>query len=692
MNIKVRIFFLLAYFICLTVLGFELTGSLEFMTGSFWFTSGFLLLLLLSFIDQPFFSKDANVFVNGVTGLVSLQVVPASNRGEMWLLFLAICLFLMVSSAILMLLRQKERMREPRWMLPLSKFIQIIGRPDCLFSAFLLWGVADAFGVQATRSATLFLFWAVIVITQLPSINKAIADALFSRRSMEAETHFGVVKSFTSPSVGTARVAYDASTSLVGRRVQLLRPKSEAVLGEAEILSDQSFPGERIVKIAITTGTKWRSVAETEGIMPLLRLMDSDSDGGASVGTVGSGSTIEKVITTVNSDSDLEEGHLLSVVLREGEVAYYQITAAQVKEEKMDAINSYNQIEVLASQLGKWTEQDKRFEPVAWTAPPGAPLRHVISTTDSNIVIPKDCVKVGVIPNSSFVIHVNLEDAITHNMAVIGVTGSGKTYLALELINAMYRSNKKILILDVTRQHYLFLAHLQPKALRSAGEVAAWLDDPSCPIGIHQFAAGGTLPSVTHQFVESAFNHIRDTVTLEVGRNEKARLCIVMEEAHSLIPEWNQADQGDSPHVNTTARVILQGRKYGIGTLVITQRTASVVKTVLNQCNTMFALQSFDQTGLDFLKNYMGNDYCTAITNLAPRHAILVGKASSSARPVLLRIDEYQPATILAPSMNPSESEVSVNIAVTEEALLTSPSASIAAGETNLPSLQDSGS
>jgi hypothetical protein len=103
----------------------------------------------------------------------------------------------------------------------------------------------------------------------------------------------------------------------------------------------------------------------------------------------------------------------------------------------------------------------------------------------------------------------------------------------------------------------------------------------------------------------------------------------------------SSANKDDTQHVNRTARVILQGRKYGMGCLLVTQRTANVTKTILNQCNTIFALQSFDQTGLDFLRNYMGEAYSHAISTLPSRHAILVGKASSSLRPILFRIDDF---------------------------------------------------
>jgi len=177
--------------------------------------------------------------------------------------------------------------------------------------------------------------------------------------------------------------------------------------------------------------------------------------------------------------------------------------------------------------------------------------------------------------------------------------------------------------------------------LKEKSEIKNWFESADSLIGIHQFGTENSMPQITSDFVGEAFKIILEKVKLVPGKNEKARLCIVFEEAHSIIPEWNQAaNRNDSDCVNTTARTILQGRKYGLGSIIITQRTANVVKTILNQCNTIFALQSFDQTGLDFLRNYMGDEYSNSISNLPHRHAILVGKASSSSRPVIFHIDD----------------------------------------------------
>jgi DNA helicase HerA-like ATPase len=125
------------------------------------------------------------------------------------------------------------------------------------------------------------------------------------------------------------------------------------------------------------------------------------------------------------------------------------------------------------------------------------------------------------------------------------------------------------------------------------------------------------------------------------GMVDRARCCVVYEEAHSLIPEWNAvASDGDKTATNGTAKAILQGRKFGLGCLVITQRTANVTKSILNQCNTVFGLRVFDATGMEFLKNYIGEDYAGVLSTLEDRHAVVFGRASSCRDPVLTRLND----------------------------------------------------
>jgi hypothetical protein len=132
-----------------------------------------------------------------------------------------------------------------------------------------------------------------------------------------------------------------------------------------------------------------------------------------------------------------------------------------------------------------------------------------------------------------------------------------------------------------------------------------------------------------------------EIVKIMGATDEKARVCLVFEEAHSLIPEWNSAaSEGDKAAANGTAKTILQGRKYGLGCMVVTQRTANVTKSILNQCNTIFAMRVFDDTGMGFLSNYIGEDYTNALSTIEDRKAVIFGRASSSNSPLIIQLND----------------------------------------------------
>jgi uncharacterized protein len=155
------------------------------------------------------------------------------------------------------------------------------------------------------------------------------------------------------------------------------------------------------------------------------------------------------------------------------------------------------------------------------------------------------------------------------------------------------------------------------------------------------FQGNAAMASLTACEITSVMAEAALEVVQEMGMTDTARLCLVFEEAHSLVPEWNSvAAEGDKAATAATARAILQGRKFGLGCLLITQRTANVTKTILNQCNTIFAMRTFDDTGKDFLANYIGSGYSGILPSLQSRHAVLFGKASSCENPVLIRLND----------------------------------------------------
>jgi len=612
--------------------------NFEFATGQFWFISGALLLIMLSLVDQPHFSKDANVFVNGATALVSLFIIVESQRTGVWWIFCSWAVYLIIASFILMALRSRELFLETKIVQFFSRVNRAIGRPESIFSAFFLWGVFLQFTYpkDGVTINALLLFWAVFMILNVPGIAQTVSG-LFAPGSDSTLTA-GLITGIQSPRLAVVKLSASLPDEIVGKKVLLTLAGGEQV-AEGTLFDDRVVRGLRQGRIALTSfGPKWSEVSAGGRIE--IAIPDLPVSASRPVGVVSAGSSIGRLVFEVDPRTSLHAGEVVKVKAGSADT-YYQIVSATIDQAGLEEGNVSQSVRVGAGQLGCWEAEKATFAPIDWVAPAGELV--VVSSGEGIADTPPAgrCL-VGRVPNSTFPVHVHVSDTITHNTALIGVTGSGKSYLAFHLIEAYLDAGIKVLILDLTRQHWQFLQHRNPTPLTGVGGVAEWLAGESM-LAIHQFAnTTGGFPTATADFAQKCFEWLRDGTQLRAGVDVPGRLCIVLEEAHSLIPEWNQvAQQSDTQQVNRAARVILQGRKFGLGTLLITQRTANVTKTVLNQCNTIFALRSFDQTGLDFLRNYMGEEYSQAISTLPDRTAILVGKASSSARPIILKVSDF---------------------------------------------------
>jgi hypothetical protein len=644
MNKRSRLIFLAIALIILLLVGRFITGSFEFITTQFWFTSGLFLLVLLSLIDQPNFSKDANIFVNATTAWMSLILILPQDRTWVWWTFFGFTTYLITSSYILIWVRKKE-LKHEHWLTAfVSRINRQIGRPESIFSTFFLWGAIRQFGISSAEFDTLLIYWVIFMILNLPAF-AAIIDKIFTTALVKSNERDGRILKLIDPKVAEVQLPTDFPENLIGKEVEVLW--SEEQIGAGVFIDERTIAGCRIAKVVITsTKDKWRMVSDTSNGDCIIRLQDpSTTDPNESnipICVVDKGTTIENLVFYLHPNINLEEGEILYVSNVKEEKVFYQVVAAQITEELSNEGNLIQSIKVTASQLGLWNDESKTFSPYSWVPPSGQLVFQGKNLVVSRDELPANRAVVGVVPNSQFPIHVSLEDIVTHNTAIIGVTGSGKSYLSFSLIEALISQNIRVMVLDLTREHYEYLHKHDPYQLKTKEDVTKWLTtEDASKLAMHQYAGSVSFPATTHEFIRAAFD-VLSAVKLEAGKNIPAKLCIVLEEAHSLIPEWNQvAVQSDKDHVNNTARIILQGRKFGMGSILITQRTANVTKTILNQCNTIFALQSFDQTGLEFLRNYMGEEYSHALSRLPQRQGVLVGKASSSQKPIIFKIDDY---------------------------------------------------
>ncbi|GMO70042.1 MAG: hypothetical protein Ta2A_18570 [Treponemataceae bacterium] len=654
MTLKYRLALLLISITLLMGIGKCITGTFDFLLTATWFTSGIFLVILMSLVDQPHFSKDGSVFMNSITAGTTLLLFSKDNRSPFWYAMLIFIIYLLVSSYLLMWIRKVKLKHEPTIVVFISRLNRELGKPTVLFSIFFIWGVVEKFGFESKEANKLFFFWAAFIIFSVPAIAQAI-EAFFAHKGNK-EVNEAHLLSITNPLAAFIQLEATVNTSL-GAGIKFF-DKSNNNIAFGILVDDRIIANNRIGKVKITKLLVDEAVFSDDSKYPIKAIINNTEVNGDTISVVDIGTSIGKVQFFTNPSLGLEEGELVWVQLPSGEKAYFQIVYEEIIEEKIEENNEIQYVKIIAGQLGRWVSEQSRFEQLKVVASAGEVINRV-RTYDDDIVLPADHLKIGLIPNSRFPIHLNLDDVVTHNTAILGVTGSGKSYLAFRIIEALVSQKIKVMILDPSRQHYAYLTKFSPTALKTPAMVKDWLINEDSFIGIHQFGTKESMPKIASEFVTEAFNYITENVKLVPGKNEKARLCILFEEAHSIIPEWNQvSERSDSDHVNKTARIILQGRKFGLGSIIVTQRTANVTKTILNQCNTIIALQSFDQTGLDFLKNYMGDEYSNSISTLPLRHAILVGKASSSSRPVIFQVEDLDYTTEIIATVAAEEIDI----------------------------------
>jgi len=114
-------------------------------------------------------------------------------------------------------------------------------------------------------------------------------------------------------------------------------------------------------------------------------------------------------------------------------------------------------------------------------------------------------------------------------------------------------------------------------------------------------------------------------------------VVLVCEEAHRYVP-----DRGDAEYAaaqTAIRRIAREGRKYGIGLMLVSQRPADVESTVISQCGTWLVLRLTNAADQQQVSRFLPDGLSgmtKALPNLAQQEAIFVGEGA--AMPARVRI------------------------------------------------------
>lgn len=651
-------------------------------------------LLVRSFISAP--SDSAANSLVAITTVLSLSGIEEFHGSTMG--FLRAILFVSASAFFASLIAiWFERMRRQELLRQSAALVSSnLGSPKLLFTLIHFY-VLYTMHINADYFYLLALIWIAVVFGRpLEGLADGFQNLYEIWKGFKQKANvIGDIISRSHPGLLTMQVDKEEHPE-INSLVIVITSKSYSQAGivlDNYRLSDELWSKVLILKEKIPN----RSLPEIKG--PRNVALSCSDDVGKQllgndykeklarvIGSVIERSDINQIrIELYRENTSISEGKMLSVKIRDQDVLY-QVTNGITEIEGLQKSNSHGFMQITARKVGFWNHKNDSLEQVSWTPDIYSPVS--LSHEEESSFTP-ECI--GFLPGTQFGLQVDCDDLVTHNTAILGVLGSGKTSLAVELISRMVADGIKVWIIDITGEYekllcdfvdiprqekceeyinreirglvnhanqdvgsggshlkfaeligsYIrdfikdddwFVRILNPNTFRVT-EQTSFIDRNSRTAGI----ADLTPAQITRIVSEQILLQLRGNVP------EQRRHCLVLEEAHSLIPEWNSAaDKRDQNASNGTARAVMQGRKYGFGCLLITQRTANVTKSILNQCNTMFALQIFDDTGKEFLQNYFGEEYASMLPALQSRHCVAYGRGLNAKTPVLIELNDSE--------------------------------------------------
>lgn len=168
----------------------------------------------------------------------------------------------------------------------------------------------------------------------------------------------------------------------------------------------------------------------------------------------------------------------------------------------------------------------------------------------------------------------------------------------------------------------------------------------------------GISPAIQSELVGTLLRVVYDALfwarNLPEGGRERP-LLVVLEEAHAYL------GSGPSGSASTAIqRIAKEGRKYGIGIMLVSQRPSEIDSTILSQCGTVFALRLTNDTDRNHVRTAASDslkDVFAMLPILRTGEAIIVGEAVSLPVRTLIdrpsarrRPDSADPAVVVAGS------------------------------------------
>jgi DNA helicase HerA-like ATPase len=247
---------------------------------------------------------------------------------------------------------------------------------------------------------------------------------------------------------------------------------------------------------------------------------------------------------------------------------------------------------------------------------------------------PENGIYIGLLRDHKIRIRLSPDVLLNRHLALLAMTGAGKSYTAGVIMEELMLRRYPLVVVDVSNE-YTLMANPNTRMSRwnkfrryprgfpqNILTIEGWSD--KCRplikkgrmliINIHRMPEGDQ-PAIVRDICDSIFEWRCD--------KKIPQTFLVIEETHKFAPQRKKNMSSDS-----VIRVLSEGRKYGLGCCVISQRPGKLDKNVLSQCWTQILhkvtnpndLKTLEQSAERAPKNFI-----ELLQTLAQGEALIIG-------------------------------------------------------------------
>ncbi|MDO8260365.1 MAG: DUF87 domain-containing protein, partial [Candidatus Magasanikbacteria bacterium] len=509
-------------------------------TKYLWLYSGIFMVLFSMFFIEIYYTAPTNVISNVVALfliLISTHFDFASSGNifiwRLFLVYLGVLLTVSITSIILKDQSDSPESRTNRISEILKDVSVRFGNGKILYSAAFLYFVIEYFDISTVFP--LFIFWWILIVTEPQKLYRKI------RGHKNENVAIGEIFGVQSKKIFLVKL-YDERPSVKKFDTVVFRYSkgeesdyaSKGFVFDTYMLNQEKWAKVVLLQTQVITKNAFSQLKPNvvikqsfSGSSDILNLVNRFA------GIIVEHSNIGVIKFEYSMKSgELQEGDLIELKSQDGKIIFYQVTNAVTSKEVLEAKNETGFIQGEAIQIGIWDEERGLFEKYGWV--PQINTLVLRAKTD-DLGRPKTKYPdfdLGVIPSTDLPVVINLEDSISHHLAILGVTGSGKSFISHKIIAEIIKSGTKVVCVDFTGEYMRDLSEFNPKSVKN-DDVENFLKGKD-GIGIFELPELSNTTDVlmsTQDFLSLVFKFAKDNV--------KAKICIVIEEAHTVIPETN---------------------------------------------------------------------------------------------------------------------------------------------------------